>query len=134
VQRADNRIGGTRAMVLCVQSISFGGADIPINFVYRTQVLPVKFENDHVGCFTEARRTPDDDLQRGLEFGQRSADDFKNLRCRLRRRSLSGCAMSALGQTDMTVSICDWRWQSRPGPSAERVIHYLQRNGNVVGR
>jgi hypothetical protein len=58
VQRADNRIGGTRAMVLCVLSMSFGGADIPINFVYRTQVLPIKFENGHVGCFTEARRTP----------------------------------------------------------------------------
>ena len=47
MQRADNRIGGTRAMLLGVQSMSFGGADItgmtPINFVYeilQSLVLP----------------------------------------------------------------------------------------------
>jgi hypothetical protein len=47
VQRADNRIGGTRAMLLGAQSMSFGGADItgmtPINFVYeilQSLVLP----------------------------------------------------------------------------------------------
>ena len=48
----------------------------------RTQVLPVELENRHVVCFAEARRTPDDNLQHGLEFGRRSADDFENLRCR----------------------------------------------------
>ena len=45
-----------------------------------TQVLPVEFENGHVVRFAEARRTPDDNLQHGLEFGRRSADDLKNLR------------------------------------------------------
>jgi hypothetical protein len=48
----------------------------------RTQVLPVEFKNRHVVGFAEARRTLDDNLQHGLEFGWRSADDFKNLRCR----------------------------------------------------
>src|SRR5690348_3144465 len=46
-----------------------------------TQVLPLEFKNGHVVRFTIARRTSDDDLQDGLEFGRRSADDLKNLGC-----------------------------------------------------
>src|SRR6516162_553557 len=47
-----------------------------------TQVLPVEFVNGRVVSLTEARRTSDYNLQHGLEFGRRSADDLKNLRCR----------------------------------------------------
>jgi hypothetical protein len=46
-----------------------------------TQILPVEFKNGHVVRFPEARRTSSDYLQHGLEFGRRSADDLKNLRC-----------------------------------------------------
>jgi hypothetical protein len=46
-----------------------------------TQILPVEFENGHVVSFAEACSTPCDDLQHRLEFGRRSADDLKNLRC-----------------------------------------------------
>src|SRR3974390_2903780 len=45
-----------------------------------TQILPVEFKNGHVVRFAEARRTPDNDLQHGQEFGRRSADGLKNLR------------------------------------------------------
>jgi hypothetical protein len=45
-------------------------------------VLPVDFKNGHVDRFAEARRTPGDNLQHGLEVGRRSADDLENLRCR----------------------------------------------------
>src|SRR6516165_5734690 len=47
-----------------------------------TQVLPVEFVNGRVVSLTEACRTPDDDLQHGLEFGRRSTDDLENLGCR----------------------------------------------------
>src|SRR6516165_1845031 len=47
-----------------------------------TQMLPVEFENAYVNRIAEARRTLDHDLQHGLEFGQRSTDDLKNLRGR----------------------------------------------------
>jgi hypothetical protein len=46
------------------------------------QVLPVEFVNGRVVSLTEARRTSDYNLQHGLEFGRRSADDLKNLRSR----------------------------------------------------
>src|SRR6516162_947363 len=45
-----------------------------------TQVLPVEFKNGHVVRFAEARRTSGDNLQHGLEFSRRSADDLKDLR------------------------------------------------------
>jgi hypothetical protein len=47
-----------------------------------SRVLPIQFENGYIVRFAEARRTPDDNLQHGLELGRRSADDFQNLRCR----------------------------------------------------
>src|SRR5215469_253029 len=47
-----------------------------------TQMLPIEFKNAHVVRFAEARRTPDNDLQHGLEFVRRSTDDLKNLRGR----------------------------------------------------
>src|SRR6516162_1359481 len=47
----------------------------------RMQVLAVEFKNSHVVRFAEACRTPDDDLQHGLEFGRRSTDDLENLGC-----------------------------------------------------
>jgi hypothetical protein len=45
------------------------------------QVLPVEFKNGHVVRFAEACRTSGDNLQHGLEFSRRSADDLENLRC-----------------------------------------------------
>jgi hypothetical protein len=45
------------------------------------QVLLVEFKNGHVVRFTEARRTPGDNLKHGLERARRSADDLENLRC-----------------------------------------------------
>src|SRR5215469_16267 len=45
-----------------------------------TQMLPLEFKNGHVVRFAEARRTPSDNLQYGLEFGRRGADGLKNLR------------------------------------------------------
>jgi hypothetical protein len=47
-----------------------------------TYVLPIQFENGYIVRFAEGRRTPDNDLQHGLELGRRSTDDFQNLRCR----------------------------------------------------
>jgi hypothetical protein len=38
------------------------------------EVLPIQFEKGYVVRFAVACRTPDDDLQDGLEFGPRSTD------------------------------------------------------------
>src|SRR6516164_8159614 len=46
------------------------------------QMLPVEFENAHVVRTAEASRTPDHDLQHGLEFARRRTDDLKDLGCR----------------------------------------------------
>ena len=44
--------------------------------------MTIQFENGYVIRIAESCRTPDYDLQHGLEFGRRSTDDLKDLGCR----------------------------------------------------
>ena len=48
----------------------------------RCRSMPVEQKIVTSSASQIARRTPDDDLQHGLEFGWRSADDLQNLGCR----------------------------------------------------